>query len=71
MRIPEQAGPADAAVRLGAEDTSTDSAFLTDLLLYVLEFGCSDLHLTAGAHPHRPQLRSAAAARRVSRSCSR
>jgi twitching motility protein PilT len=51
MRIPEQAGPADAAVRLGAEDTSTDSAFLTDLLLYVLEFGCSDLHLTAGAHP--------------------
>ena len=24
---------------------------LTDLLLYVLEFGCSDLHLTAGAHP--------------------
>jgi twitching motility protein PilT len=41
----------DAAVRVGAEDTSTDSAFLTDLLLYVLEFGCSDLHLTAGAHP--------------------
>ena len=37
--------------RIGAEDTSTDSAFLTDLLLYVLEFGCSDLHLTAGAHP--------------------
>jgi twitching motility protein PilT len=45
------APPAETAVRVGAEDTSTDSAFLTDLLLYVLEFGCSDLHLTAGAHP--------------------
>ena len=43
--------PAEPTVRVGAEDTSTDSAFLTDLLLYVLEFGCSDLHLTAGAHP--------------------
>jgi twitching motility protein PilT len=39
------------AVRVGAEDTSTDSAFLSDLLLYVLEQGCSDLHLTVGAHP--------------------
>ncbi len=52
VRIPAQVGPpAPEAVRVGAEDTSTDSAFLTDLLLYVLEFGCSDLHLTAGAHP--------------------
>ena len=50
--VPAQPGPPDPkAVRVGAEDTSTDSAFLTDLLLYVLEFGCSDLHLTAGAHP--------------------
>jgi twitching motility protein PilT len=60
--VPAQPGPpdrpstapaaaSDPAVRVGAEDTSTDSAFLTDLLLYVLEFGCSDLHLTAGAHP--------------------
>ena len=53
--IPEQAArPQDSPaehVRIGAEDTSTDSAFLTDLLLYVLEFGCSDLHLTSGAHP--------------------
>ena len=43
--------PPPDAVGVGAEDTSADSAFLTDLLLYVLEFGCSDLHLTAGAHP--------------------
>jgi twitching motility protein PilT len=47
---PAATGPVPA-VRVGAEDTSTDSAFLTDLLLYVLEFGCSDLHLTVGAHP--------------------
>ena len=51
--VPQQrvAAADTAAVRVGAEDTSGDSAFLTDLLLYVLEFGCSDLHLTAGAHP--------------------
>ena len=51
--VPQQrvAAADSAAVRVGAEDTSGDSAFLTDLLLYVLEFGCSDLHLTAGAHP--------------------
>jgi twitching motility protein PilT len=54
QRVPQEpAAPAadPGTVRIGAEDTSTDSAFLTDLLLYVLEFGCSDLHLTAGAHP--------------------
>ncbi|MCW2679028.1 MAG: twitching motility protein, partial [Frankiales bacterium] len=44
------AGP-DGAVRVGAEDTSENSAFLSDLLLYVLEQGCSDLHLTVDAHP--------------------
>ena len=53
--VPEQRAAAPTGegttVRIGAEDTSGDSAFLTDLLLYVLEFGCSDLHLTAGAHP--------------------
>src|SRR5205085_8349960 len=38
-------------VRLGAEDTSIDSTFLTDLLLETLDRGCSDLHLTVGAHP--------------------
>ena len=50
---PRPRGTASAApaVRVGAEDTTADSAFLTDLLLYVLEFGCSDLHLTVGAHP--------------------
>jgi twitching motility protein PilT len=48
--VQRAAAPVEA-VRVGAEDTSADSAFLTDLLLYVLEFGCSDLHLTAGAHP--------------------
>ena len=36
-----------AAVRLGAED----STLLADLLLLVLERGCSDLHLTVGAPP--------------------
>ncbi len=46
------APPAEStAVRIGAEDTSTDSAFLSDLLLHVLEQGCSDLHLTVGARP--------------------
>jgi twitching motility protein PilT len=38
-------------VRIGAEDTSEDSAFLADLLLHVLNQNCSDLHLSAGAHP--------------------
>jgi twitching motility protein PilT len=50
--VPEQAEPGErVAVRIGAEDTSSDSAFLADLLLHVLEQGCSDLHLTAGAKP--------------------
>jgi twitching motility protein PilT len=54
--VPAQAPPAASTqpvetVRVGAEDTSEDSAFLTDLLLHVLERGCSDLHLTVGAHP--------------------
>jgi twitching motility protein PilT len=39
------------AVRLGAEDTTEDSTFLTDLLIEVLNRGCSDLHLTVGAPP--------------------
>jgi twitching motility protein PilT len=38
-------------VRLGAEDTSVDSGFLTELLIEVLERSCSDLHLTVGAPP--------------------
>ncbi|TAL22580.1 MAG: type IV pilus twitching motility protein PilT [Frankiales bacterium] len=42
---------ADVAVRVGAADTSEDSAFLADLLLHVLDTGCSDLHLTVGAPP--------------------
>ncbi len=41
----------DTAVRVGAEDTSEDSAFLSNLLIHVLDQGCSDLHLTVGAHP--------------------
>ena len=44
-----EAGP--STVRIGAEDTSADSALLADLLLEVLERGASDLHLTAGAPP--------------------
>jgi twitching motility protein PilT len=50
--VPEQAPSPDAGTtRLGAEDTSEDSAFLADLLLHVLEQSCSDLHLTVGARP--------------------
>jgi twitching motility protein PilT len=57
--VPEQP-PAPAAAsapspalasRVGAEDNSASSTFLADLLLHVLEKGCSDLHLTVGAHP--------------------
>ena len=39
------------AVRVGAEDTSDDSNFLTELLIEVLDRKCSDLHLTVGAPP--------------------
>ena len=55
--IPAQAVPAPPAPgsagagRIGAEDNSADSAFLADLLTYVLDGGCSDLHLTTGACP--------------------
>jgi twitching motility protein PilT len=51
--VPQQptATTETASVRIGAEDNSEDSAFLADLLLHVLDQGCSDLHLTAGAHP--------------------
>jgi twitching motility protein PilT len=45
------AAPADANVRIGAEDTTDDVGFLTDLLLHVLEHKSSDLHLTIGARP--------------------
>ena len=47
---PAAAGPVEA-VRIGAEDTSEDSAFLSDLLLHVLNNKNSDLHLTVGARP--------------------
>ena len=55
--VPEQPSapavppPATAATRMGSEDTSADSNFLADLLLHVLDAGCSDLHLTVGARP--------------------
>jgi twitching motility protein PilT len=49
--VPSQPPSPDVTVRVGAEDTSEDSAFLADLLLYVLEKGCSDLHLASGARP--------------------
>ena len=39
------------AVRLGAEDTTEDSMFLSDLLLHVLNNKNSDLHLAVGARP--------------------
>ena len=55
LPVPEQAGPHDpapaAAVRVGAEDNSNESTFLADLLLHVLDSGCSDLHMTVGAPP--------------------
>jgi twitching motility protein PilT len=37
--------------RLGADDTSTESGFLADLLIHVVDSGSSDLHLTVGARP--------------------
>ena len=43
--------PAEGTVRIGAEDTSQESAFLSDLLLHVLNNKNSDLHLTVGARP--------------------
>ncbi len=49
MSMPRADG--DGAVRVGAEDTTQDSAFLSDLLLHVLDTGCSDLHMTVGAPP--------------------
>jgi twitching motility protein PilT len=41
----------DPGVRLGAEDSSMEATFLTDLLIETLDRGCSDLHLTVGAPP--------------------
>ena len=43
--------PPEHSVRIGAEDNSEDSTFLADLLVAVLDQGCSDLHLTVGARP--------------------
>ena len=57
LSVPAQATPAPVTsepagtVRVGAEDTSDDSGFLTDLLIHVLDTQASDLHLTVGAHP--------------------
>ena len=45
-----EARPAET-VRVGAENTSVNSAFLADLLVTVIDRGCSDLHMTAGAAP--------------------
>ncbi|MGB8650123.1 MAG: type IV pilus twitching motility protein PilT [Mycobacteriales bacterium] len=53
MAAPDQAESEDdsVAVRIGAEDTTEDSSFLTDLLIETLDRGASDLHLTVGAPP--------------------
>ncbi|MCW2672345.1 MAG: twitching motility protein [Frankiales bacterium] len=51
QNAPSDSDGSEQSVRIGAEDTSEDSMFLTDLLLEVLSRGCSDLHLTVGAHP--------------------
>jgi twitching motility protein PilT len=51
QNVPSDSDGTEQSVRIGAEDTSEDSMFLTDLLLEVLSRGCSDLHLTVGAHP--------------------
>jgi twitching motility protein PilT len=55
VEVPAQSSaPEDEAeglTRLGAEDTSIESTFLTDLLIETLDRGCSDLHLTVGAPP--------------------
>ena len=47
---PATAAPVEA-VRLGAENTTEDSMFLSDLLLHVLNNKNSDLHLAVGARP--------------------
>ena len=47
---PSEAAPKES-VRVGAEDNSEDSGFLSALLMAVLDQGCSDLHITAGAPP--------------------
>ncbi len=56
--VPAQAAPpaapaarAEQTVRVGAEDTSEDSGFLSGLLLEMLDLGASDLHLSVGAPP--------------------
>jgi twitching motility protein PilT len=41
----------DAPTRVGAEDSSEESGFLSDLLGRLLDVGGSDLHITAGARP--------------------
>jgi twitching motility protein PilT len=51
QNAPSDNDGSSTAVRVGAEDTSEDSMFLTDLLIEVLNRGCSDLHLTVGAPP--------------------
>jgi twitching motility protein PilT len=50
--VEEDEAPVDRGlIRIGAEDTSDDSAFLADLLVHVIDRGCSDLHMTVGAPP--------------------
>ena len=54
VEVPAQATSGldnEGLTRLGAEDTSVESTFLTDLLIETLDRGCSDLHLTVGTHP--------------------
>jgi twitching motility protein PilT len=50
-QFPEPPDAPAVAGRIGSEDHSDSTAFLADLLIHVLEHNCSDLHLTAGAHP--------------------
>jgi twitching motility protein PilT len=49
--LPEKPAAESGGARIGAEDTSLDSGFLSDLLIETLDRGCSDLHLTVGAPP--------------------
>ena len=50
---PQESGSGDAAYSRGAleESSEFEAGLLTELLIEVLDRGCSDLHITAGARP--------------------
>ncbi len=51
VAVPASSVAESGGTRIGAEDNSEDSSFLSNLLLHVLDHNASDLHLTVGARP--------------------